>query len=267
MSNGLHVRSTVELSSTHRLRAAFTLLELSIVLVIMGLLIGGVFAGQSLVHNAQINAFLSESNRYQTAFQAFREQYQALPGDMTNATTVWGTAGGTGSDIACQNTVSVTSATCNGNGNGLISTSVVSQDEMVRAWQHLANAKIIEGSYIGVYLPGGWQAGINIPTSKYGSTTSWGVLESDAWPTAGDVNWFAADYGGGNNLTTHFTGSTISGKDAWSVDKKIDDARPAQGNVVAGFWSTCTTAGAKTDVSAAYRLSDGHCNLTFLTSF
>src|SRR5437763_7869808 len=116
----------------------FTLLELSIVLVIIGLLIGGIFVGQSLIHTAQINAVISEFNRYQTAVQNFKQQYQALPGDMNNATSFWGSAGGTGADATCFNTLSNTAATCNGNGDGSIQTSVSLWDEVYRAWQHLA---------------------------------------------------------------------------------------------------------------------------------
>src|ERR1019366_3549131 len=118
------------------MRQGFTLLELSIVLVIIGLLIGGIFVGQSLIHTAQLNSVISEFNRYQTSVQNFKMQYQALPGDMTNATAIWGSAGGTGADATCQNTASTTAATCNGNGDGAISTSVVVMDEELRAWQH-----------------------------------------------------------------------------------------------------------------------------------
>src|SRR5437660_1073388 len=101
------------------MRHGFTLLELSIVLVIIGLLIGGIFVGQSLIHNAQLNAVISEFNRYQTAVQSFKQQYNTLPGDMSNATSFWGSAGGTGSDATCAVVVSTTAATCNGNGDGM----------------------------------------------------------------------------------------------------------------------------------------------------
>ena len=149
-----------------RLSAGFTLLELSIVLVIIGLLIGGIFVGQSLIHNAQLNAVITEFTRYQTAVQSFKQQYQALPGDMNNATSFWGVAGGTGSDTTCMNTVSTTAATCNGNGDEVIGTSVVTWDETFRAWQHLATAKMIEGFYAGNPVP---VTGGTIPASRYGN--------------------------------------------------------------------------------------------------
>ena len=125
------------------------MLELSIVLVIIGLLIGGIFVGQSLIHNATLNAVITEFNRYQTAVQSFKQQYQALPGDMPNATSFWGSAGGTGSDATCMNTASTTAATCNGNGDGVIQTSAAGNDKILRFWQHLANAKMVGRFYSG----------------------------------------------------------------------------------------------------------------------
>ena len=160
------------------MRQGFTLLELSIVLVIIGLLIGGIFVGQSLIHTAQLNAVVSEFNRYQTAVQNFKQQYQALPGDMNNATSFWGIAGGsTGNDTTCMWTTSTTPATCNGNNDGVIDTAISGDnyDESLRFWQHLANAKMIEGftSYSGPTANA--VIGTNLPASKYGNSVGWFV--------------------------------------------------------------------------------------------
>lgn len=61
--------------------AAFTLLELSIVLVIIGLLIGGIIVGQSLIHQSHIRAQLSDIERINTSVNAFKLKYHCLPGD------------------------------------------------------------------------------------------------------------------------------------------------------------------------------------------
>src|SRR4051812_28937287 len=103
---------------TRDLRAGFTLVELSIVLVILGLLVGGVLTGQSLIRAAELRAITTEQNRYVTATHTFRDKYFALPGDMTNATAYWGTSGNCPGLAAQGNT---TPATCNGNGDGKIS--------------------------------------------------------------------------------------------------------------------------------------------------
>jgi prepilin-type N-terminal cleavage/methylation domain-containing protein len=61
--------------------AAFTLIEMSIVLVIIGLIVGGVLVGQSLISAAAVRAQISQIERYQTAVNAFRDKYSGLPGD------------------------------------------------------------------------------------------------------------------------------------------------------------------------------------------
>ena len=88
---------------------AFSLVELSIVLVILGLLTGGILAGQSLIRAAELRAVTTEYQRYVAAVQTFRDKYMALPGDMPNAIAFWGAAHAT--PATCQTTSSTTSAT------------------------------------------------------------------------------------------------------------------------------------------------------------
>ena len=71
-------------------RSGFSLVELSIVLVILGLLTGGILAGQSLIRAAELRSVATESQRYMAALNSFRDKYFALPGDMANATAFWG---------------------------------------------------------------------------------------------------------------------------------------------------------------------------------
>jgi prepilin-type N-terminal cleavage/methylation domain-containing protein len=75
---------------TARDQSAFSLVELSIVLVILGLLVGGVLMGQSLIRAAELRRVVTDYNKYTTAVQSFRDKYFALPGDMTNAQNFWG---------------------------------------------------------------------------------------------------------------------------------------------------------------------------------
>jgi len=269
LGNGEHTGKRNNSSSSQTVRQGFTLLELSIVLVIIGLLIGGIFVGQSLIHTAQLNAVISEFNRYQTAVQTFKQQYQALPGDMNNATSFWGIAGGTGADATCQNTVATTAATCNGNGDGVIAPYVVPGDEGKHFWQHLANAKMIEGSYTGA---GTATVGVNMPASRYGNALSWRPYAGSAW-TGGDTGggWFNADYGTGHvmmfSLASGYSG--ITPKDVWAIDKKYDDGKPGLGNVLVYNWAGCTNAASMNDFTATYTLTvtTASCALFFLSSF
>jgi len=65
--------------------AGFTLIELSVVLVIIGLIAGSILLGQSLIHQAQVRAVITQEVQLQTAAATFREKYQSLPGDLANA--------------------------------------------------------------------------------------------------------------------------------------------------------------------------------------
>ena len=64
--------------------SGFTLVELAIVMIIIGLLIGGILKGQQLIANAEISATVSEVKGVDSAISTFREAYSAMPGDMTN---------------------------------------------------------------------------------------------------------------------------------------------------------------------------------------
>lgn len=154
------------------MRHGFSLVELSIVLVILGLLTGGILAGQSLIRASELRAVSTEINRYQTARYTFRDKYFALPGDMRNATSFWGNAdtGAMGGECAAPLTDAGTGTqTCNGDGSGRMDLAL----EERRVWQHMANAGLIEGSYSGVGTT--MVAGVNVPTSKL-SANSYRIL-------------------------------------------------------------------------------------------
>jgi prepilin-type N-terminal cleavage/methylation domain-containing protein len=70
-------------------KSVFTLVELSIVLVIIGLIVGGVVGGQSLIASARIGAQVKQLTQYETAYRAFQLQYDAIPGDMVDASDYW----------------------------------------------------------------------------------------------------------------------------------------------------------------------------------
>ena len=98
----------------------FTLLEVAVVLVIIGLIMAGVTIGTNLVRAAELRKMSSDSERYIIAVRQFSEQYHALPGDMDNATSIWGArAGGTADGLvaACYTyfdaSQTPTQATCN----------------------------------------------------------------------------------------------------------------------------------------------------------
>ena len=154
---------------------AFSLLELSIVLVIIGLIAGGIVAGASMIRAAELRAVISEETKFKIALHTFRDKYFAIPGDMKNATRFWGAepaANCPGDDT----TPSTSSATCDGDGSGTIEwghEAGAISGEAHRFWQHLANAELVSGSFTGVHSAGTGcgghcevQLGLNAPESK-----------------------------------------------------------------------------------------------------
>ncbi|NBO19451.1 MAG: type II secretion system protein, partial [Proteobacteria bacterium] len=96
-------------------KSGYTLLELSVVLSVIGIVAGGIFVAQALVRASYLNRILSEYDTYVKAYAEFHEKFLAYPGDMNNATTMWGTDPN-GCAWPNSNTVPK-EATCNGNGD------------------------------------------------------------------------------------------------------------------------------------------------------
>lgn len=229
------------------MRRGFSLVELSIVLVILGLLTGGILAGQSLIRAAALRSVSSEMSRYLTAIHTFRDKYFALPGDMTNATAFWGAQHATPSTCIgyLSGNPATGPATCNGNGNGRISDddylsgSNASWYEVWRAWQHLANAGLVEGSYTGVsdstsnYAIG--TAGKNIPASKVNPAAGYAFTWVNAGAGATAASWLYPGTVGnylrfGSNERVD-QGTLIKAEEAWNIDSKLDDGRPGTGRL------------------------------------
>lgn len=244
---------------------AFTLMEMAVVLSIIGLIIGAVIGGQEMLRQSELQTVIGDYGKYTGAVGQFRQQYGSLPGDILDATNYWGDDPTAVTGCADATVTNGTPGTCNGNGDGDMSTSA----EPYRAWQHLMLAKLIEGNYTGIASGGGTVPGINSPRSRI-SNSGWGFGYKAATgalatpPVAANASWydqdlanylaFGAPIGGG--LTQS---AAISASDAWQVDKKIDDSKPATGKVLGmkpAFASTpnCTlNPGA--DANATYNIT------------
>lgn len=253
---------------------AFSLVELSIVLVILGLLTGGILAGQSLIRAAEIRSISTDIARFNTSISSFRDKYMALPGDMRNATQFWTAAHGT--PATCYTTASTGTATCDGNGDGIIGSADggTTWSEYFRAWQHLANAGLIEGSYSGVVGAGGVNHhiyGTNSPRSKISNAGY--ALISLGERTAGDPTLYEGSYGnviemGEQTPNTFGYRNILKPEEAWNIDTKMDDGRPAYGKVrTREQLTTCSSS--TTPATAEYLLTgtDKTCGLIFITGY
>ena len=106
-------------------QSGFTLIEIAIVLVIIGLLLGGVLKGQELINTARVRSLSNNIDGITSAWFSFSDRYRAFPGDYAQAA------------------VNLPNITNNGDGNGLIS----SDAERALVWSHLQAAGYITGSY------------------------------------------------------------------------------------------------------------------------
>jgi prepilin-type N-terminal cleavage/methylation domain-containing protein len=261
--------STLHSITHHRIRsnAGFSLLELSIVIAIIGLLTGGVIAGQSLIRASELRSITSELTTYVSATSTFRDKYNALPGDMTDATSIWGDNNTKCPDGAITNG---TPGTCNGDGDGLIETSgaVNAASERFMFWNQLALAKAIPGSYDGIVgaTTTVEPTLLNSPRGKNGALI-WSMHTLNmtvALPA--DLTYYAMDYQNmfvvGNLVPSCCgIGAFLTPDEIFSIDTKMDDGLPAKGNVirvggqVATESSTCALADDGTTTSDDFNAS------------
>jgi prepilin-type N-terminal cleavage/methylation domain-containing protein len=253
------------------MRHGFSLVELSIVLVILGLLTGGILAGRSLIRASELRSVTTQYQQFVTAGRSFRDKYFAIPGDFNAATKFWG------AEAVCPGTnasPSTSALTCNGDGDGILEQTVASPqgNEFFRLWQHLSNAGLVEGSYTGVADSASGTSsistpGLNGPASRIG-TAGWTALYFAPVAISSTV-YFEGEYGNflvvgapyvGGGTRTPF----IRPEDAWNIDTKLDDGKPALGKVVSheaqaiASSSGCSTPAA----SAAVTLTDSEYSLT-----
>lgn len=259
----------------------FTLIELSLVLVIIGLIIGGVMVGSDLIKSSEIRGQITQIEKLISASNTFRLKYNGLPGDIKESEA---------------RAFGLFSVTCSyigyygyGDNNGIITAgtgAVMSPPtranlsaEPFLFFRQLTDANLIEGRY-GRALNCGAESGVIpasgvgafLPPSKIGTN---GFLEVNS---PGDkknylilttVNGFVGVGGiaaGNNPLTAH---------EAYQIDLKTDDGLPGSGAIIAidgtqdlGAFATWRTVSAVAGcvASSAYDVNPGttqNCSLRF----
>jgi prepilin-type N-terminal cleavage/methylation domain-containing protein len=176
----------------------FTLVEIAIVLVIVGLLIGGVLKGQEMITNAKLKRIESDNAGIAAAMFSYQDRYLQLPGD----------------DGRVQGRFDIyTDATNDGNGNGLIeglwtppsAAPAAPNNETGLFWRHLRAAGLVPG--------GGLDS--TQPSNAYGGLIG---IRDGALTIAGHVTIFGQ----------------IEGPIAKILEARLDDGDPSTGRVQAG---------------------------------
>ena len=221
----------------HKKRSAgFTLIELSIVLIVIGLLIGGVLVGRDLIASAEIRSQISQIEKYQTAANTFKLKYGYLPGDISDPTAsafgfmARGTSQGQGDGNA------ILEARNGANTYG----TYQSKGETAMFWVDLSTAGLIDGRFSTAQSNADQTAtgGANLsptstptldaffPTAKVGR--NWIMVYS-----ASGINYFdiAGGFGGVQPNGAPFSGAGLTVKQAYDIDVKLDDGAPQTGVV------------------------------------
>lgn len=232
-------------------KRGFTLIELSVVIVIIGLIVAGIVAGQSLVYQAQLRKVISDANKYISAIETFRLQYDALPGDFNNASSHF---------ADCATDTVVTGNTCNGNGDGDVLYTDGSLREGWRAFEHLHHAGLIQQNlpYLGIKAASGTNLGSvvgeNVPEgalsgSGYGMGHTGHPAKYRFTIGAQAANWLPDAA-----LFTH--------AEAFALDSKVDDGLPHRGYWYS--WGNANCFGDGAQITAFdLDLAGANCSLSY----
>ena len=206
--------------------AGFTLIELSIVLVIIGLIVGGVLVGQDLIKAAEVRATVGQVEKYNSSMNTFRTKYNGMPGDLLSTS-----AANFGMTVR-------TGAAGHGDGNSLVegcsAGAIVFGCETALIWVDLSFANLIDGSFTTAtdaltQVAAGSQTSY-FPSGKVGRGNYFTVYSSGGlnhYEVTGVTSTSAA---GVYTLTTALTPT-----ESFNMDNKIDDGAPGTGVVTAAL--------------------------------
>lgn len=247
----------------------FTLIELSIVLVIIGLIVGGILTGRSLIRASELSATVSQIQKYAATLNTFRTKYDNhLPGDMDCKVApqyglfqvTWSGHCGAGDntlhDVANEDGMiymGLNQAQTLGGGCG---------GECSIFWRHLSDAKMVDGNFgadlnfqgdpVTVDGSGNYVWSLYMPTAKYGSGNYIVIASMSFSGTYSTITSDNAFY-----FTTQGTATQnpfkpmMTPNDAYAIDSKIDDGKPTQGKVRMEVSAYSGTTGIKMFTNAA----------------
>jgi prepilin-type N-terminal cleavage/methylation domain-containing protein len=195
-------------------QSGFTLVEIAIVLVIIGLLLGGILKGQELINSARVKNIANDFRTIPTYIYAFQDKFRALPGDDAQVTTHI-----TGSTAATTPAGLLGNGVINGNWNTTTAT-----DEAALFWQHVRLSNLASGpttitdmSDADPYVPKNASGGrIGISSSQDAQIQIDNVATNATNPMRG---------------TYQICSKSILGKFVKQLDIQMDDGNTASGSM------------------------------------
>ncbi|MDO8272336.1 MAG: prepilin-type N-terminal cleavage/methylation domain-containing protein [Gammaproteobacteria bacterium] len=200
-----------KMSKNMKAQAGFTLIEIAIVLVIIGLLLGGVLQGQQLIENSRVRAAVNDFKGIPAATYSYMDRYKRLPGDDSGATAALRGTAWTGQTA--------------GNANGTIDSAAFAATlfttgpttEQLYFWQHLRAAAFIPGNATAT-------GGAALPQNPFGGLTAVTNIAAFALPT------------GQNKVCMN----NVPGSAASALDATLDDGNPVTGSFRANLTAVAT---------------------------
>ena len=257
----------------------FTLIELSIVLVVIGLLVGGVFVGADMMRAAAERAQITQIEKFNQAANTFYEKFGALPGDIQPALVTQFSF--TASPIR-------SGVVGDGDGNGeLDGTNCCNAytwaqgGELVYFWEDLStNSHLIEGSFNTATGPHAYVTCTSasacssfFPYGKIGNGSFVYVYSGSPTHCCGSGVGLGPNYFGLSVINSAAFGNVAQGatppapaltvKQAYDIDRKIDDGLPTTGNVLAQYLGppsgvpTWSASGTSASATTCYDTSSG----------
>jgi prepilin-type N-terminal cleavage/methylation domain-containing protein len=214
-------------------QSAFTLVELAIVLVIVGLITVGVVGGQSIIYTANVNSTIAQMREYNTALNAFKLEFDGIPGDFDEAVEYGIDRDSSGTVNTC---TTGTGTTLNGDDDGLLeSRSSVNfryYGEVGNFFPHMQNAGLINEAMrtktLTCVVSGIRNVGDDYPASKIG--TSLIALSDESNKKIYYVIGLLEEVKNGLYIVTPASlDDMLTPKEASDIDKKVDDGNPLKG--------------------------------------
>ena len=234
------------LKKKRKLEKGFTLVELAIVMIIIGLLIGGILKGQELVANAKVAATVTQMKGIDSATSTFQDKYNALPGDIKTPTTRLSNCA---ASTPCGDAA--------GDGDGHVGDgaafAAAPGTEATGFFPQLAAADLVSG--VNPTLGAVW--GGDFPVSQLGGGFHVGYMTGGAtglFPNALGVT--AANVRAGHYLALHNTPAggvdavgVITPNQAYRIDAKLDDGAPVSGSVFPAGAAACINGNVYNEVA------------------